>query len=260
MKHRHYIAGLIATGLLVASVQAAQPVTIDLQAGLQPGVVPQTTEDGKDTGWKRNVKEGNVGEHFWSFRYEVPTDEPPFLNLIGHGWNNIPPFMVTRDLWVDGQITSATSWELSGRIRFQHAPENTLVVKLNDEDGQRIFDITRLTVRGYGPEAQPHIQKFQATFRFNGQAIAEYGQDEAGYQKLLADSGKWVAFSIKPVTEGGETFLRLTYGDKTIDAPIGEGSIKTPRYLQFGYLSYIDRIANGALQTRNVKFTYTKGE
>lgn len=249
----------------------------DLMKGLQKGTVPEMTEDDfKLTGWQRSEKDGHASKNVqnrWSFKYVIPPDgSDPYLDMNLRVHFDGPDWSITRDLWDDGALEDVLTWRLSGKVKLVNGNDAHIRFGILDKDRKRLANVERSTCPKYADSGQ--WSKWVSRFTFNGSAITKSSGTEEEYRNLLRTTGKWVDFSLETVkselwnvyddrayriVEAGDTIVRMTYGDKSVDAPMPlSSSWRNPKYFLMFYGWADSRQSTGAVQMRDLKFSYTK--
>jgi hypothetical protein len=217
------------------------------------GLAPGSLEDGKH-GWTRSVgdeKDGTVPD--WWVRFQVPENAPPYLELYQDVWNNGPNLLMTRELRVED---GAKGWQLSGRVKFVNADENSIFIRMLDDKGKAIASLDRFTLnhkqgkRGHG----------DSYLTFNSVSVLPKATGKAKWTAIMKfTTDGWKPFKITLSAEKPEV-LTLEYGDRTVEVPLpaGEVNATAPATLQIFYGWGLGAQGKGGIYLEGLRFTSEK--
>jgi|GEM_PF-2374932 len=220
--------GLAIMVLLWACPSWGAPAKVEnsLFDGLKAG----SLEDGQH-GWSRSVgdeKDGTVPD--WWIRFQVPENAPPYLEIYQDVWNNGPNLLITRELQAEEGIKG---WQLSGRIKFVGAKENSIFIRVLDDAGKAIASLDRYTLNHKQGKRGPG----DSYLTFNSAAVLPKATGKAKWDAIVKfTTDGWKPFKITLSAEKPD-ILALEYGDRTVEAPLPakEVNATAPTTLQIYY-------------------------
>ncbi len=238
----------MAAVLLFALASGAAPASLNLFDGLAAG----SLVDG-DAGWARSEKDNLDGATpEWWVRYHTPAEQPPYLEIYQDVWSNGPNLTVTRELPAAGEVKS---WELSGRLKCRHAAENSVFLRVLDEDGAAIASLDRFTLGHKQGKRGPG----DSYLTFNGVSLLPKLAGKAKWQAVLDFAQEeWKPFRLRYHADRAEV-ITLEIGDSTLTAPIPAAARPTaPHGLQLFFGWGLGSQGKGSLLLDSLTFTTEK--
>ena len=195
------------------------PLKIDLFDGLSNG----SLADGQ-FGWSRSEKDSAQPE--WWVKYQAPETGASYLEIFQDVWGNGPNLTVTRELRVDEGLKS---WQIDGRLKVVNGPENSIYLRVFDNQGRAIASLDRFTLNHKQGKRGPG----DSYLTFNGTPIIPKARDKEQWKAVMLFTNEaWKPFRITWSAEKPE-LLTLTYGERTVEAPVPDGvQASSPKKLQ----------------------------
>lgn len=200
--------------LLASPVWAGARTAVNLFDGLSGG----SLTDGQ-FGWSRSEKDDDDGDlPNWWVKYQTPENAPPYLEIFQDVWNNGRNMTITRDLRLDPGLRN---WQLTGRMKVVNAMEDSIFLRIGDDDGHAVASFDRFTLNHQQGKHGPG----DSYLNFNGVSLLPKSPTgKAKWNAIMQlTTTDWKPFQIAWSQEK-PAVLTLQYGDRMVEAPVPEGA------------------------------------
>jgi len=224
-----------------------------VENSLFEGLKAGSLEDGQH-GWSRSMedeKDGTAPD--WWVRFQVPENAPPYLEIYQDVWNNGPNLTITRELLAEEDVKG---WQLTGRIKFVSAVENSIYIRVLDDAGKAIASLDRYTINHKQGKRGPG----DSYLTFNKFDLLPKAVGKAKWDAIVKFTNNgWKPFKITLSSEKPDV-LALEYGELTVEVPLPaeEMNATAPTTLQIFYGWGLGAQNKGGIYLEALNFTVEK--